>query len=202
VAQADAAAAFDWLRIEGWRAYRRPADEVTGNPADGLRRRAPGTGGMRESVRYQVYATRDGHVLLMASENTFWRNFCHATGRPDLIDENDHQEIANHATGDRELRRELAALFAGRGTWEWVELGVEANVPLAPVNSPRTVGNDPQFRARVPWSDAAATGAEMMPSPIRFPDEPFREPTRAPELGEHTAEVLRDVAGATQPPEF
>ncbi|NUU23810.1 MAG: CoA transferase, partial [Streptomycetaceae bacterium] len=78
VAQSDAAAAFDWLRIEGYRAYERPADEVTGNAADGGRRRAPGTGGMAEGVRYQMYATADGHVLLMASEDAFWRNFCAA----------------------------------------------------------------------------------------------------------------------------
>ncbi|GAA3382555.1 CaiB/BaiF CoA transferase family protein [Cryptosporangium minutisporangium] len=197
VAQSDAAAAFDWLRIEGWRAYRRPEDEVTGNPADGLRRRAPGTGGMRESVRYQVYATRDAHVLLMASENAFWRNFCAAVERPDLIDENDRQEIANHATGDVELRRELTKLFTQRDTWEWVELGVQANVPLAPVNTPRTVGDDPQFAARMPWTDAARTGTEMMPSPIRFPDEPATEPTKAPTLGADTEAVLREVAGYT-----
>jgi len=197
VAQSDAAAAFDWLRIEGWRAYRRPEDEVTGNPADGLRRRAPGTGGMRESVRYQVYATRDGHVLLMASENAFWRNFCTAAGRPDLIDENDRQEIANHAAGDTALRRELATLFAQRGTWEWVELGVRANVPLAPVNTPRTVADDPQFAARMPWSDPTRTGTEMMPTPIRFPDEEAVRPARAPDVGADTADVLREVLGYT-----
>ncbi|WP_035855660.1 CaiB/BaiF CoA transferase family protein [Cryptosporangium arvum] len=195
VAQSDAAAAFDWLRIEGWRAYRRPADEVTGNPADGLRRRAPGTGGMRESVRYQLYATADGHVLLMASENRFWRNFCHAAGCPELIDETDTREIANHAAGDVALRRTLTALFARRTTWEWVELGVTADVPLAPVNTPRTVGDDPQFVERMPWTDAAATGTEMMPSPIRFPDLDLPGPTTAPALGADTETVLRDVAG-------
>ncbi|MFG1925369.1 CoA transferase [Cryptosporangium sp. NPDC048952] len=83
------AAAFGWLRTEGWRAYRRPSDEVTGNPADGFRRRAPGTGGLRESVRYQAYASVDGHVQLMTSENTFWRKFCVAVER-----------VANHAVGD------------------------------------------------------------------------------------------------------
>nr|MDT0664209.1 CoA transferase [Micromonospora sp. DSM 115978] len=32
IAQSDAAAALDWMRIETYRAYERPADEVTGNP--------------------------------------------------------------------------------------------------------------------------------------------------------------------------
>ena len=85
VAQSDAAAAFDWLRIEGHRAYLRPESEVTGNPADGYERRPPGTGGMADAVRYQFYASSDGYVLFMASERKFWRNFCAAIGRDDLF---------------------------------------------------------------------------------------------------------------------
>src|SRR3984957_4594254 len=38
VAQSDAASAFDWLRIEGHRAYQRPEPEVTGNPSDDYQR--------------------------------------------------------------------------------------------------------------------------------------------------------------------
>ena len=55
-----------------------PPREVTGNKADGYERRAPGTAGMKEGVRYQIYASKDGHVLFMASEQAFWKNFCEA----------------------------------------------------------------------------------------------------------------------------
>ena len=76
IAQSDAAAAMDWLRSETYKAYERPESEVTGNKADGYERRAPGTAGMRDGVRYQFYETADGHVLFMASEREFWENFC------------------------------------------------------------------------------------------------------------------------------
>src|SRR3954452_11565139 len=76
LAQSDCAAAFDWSRSESWKASERPDDEVTGNPSDDLVRRAPGTAGMREGVRYQIYATKDDHVLFMASQQEFWKNFC------------------------------------------------------------------------------------------------------------------------------
>jgi len=76
LAQSDASAYMDWYRIESERAYLRPADEVTGNPADDYERRPAGLAGMWEGVRYQMYATADGHVLFMASEQAFWRNFC------------------------------------------------------------------------------------------------------------------------------
>ncbi len=69
LAQSDAAAAMDWYRSETWRAYERPESEVTGNKADDYERRAPGTAGMVEGVRYQVYEAADGrYVLFMASE--------------------------------------------------------------------------------------------------------------------------------------
>ncbi len=86
VGQSDAAAYMDWYRIESWKAYERPASEVTGNKADGYQRRAPGTAGMKEGVRYQIYASKDGHVLFMASEQAFWRGFCEAVGRQDLFE--------------------------------------------------------------------------------------------------------------------
>ena len=81
LAQSDAAAYLDWYRIETWLAYNRPEDEVTGNAADDYERRAPGLAGMREGVRYQMYESADGHVLFMASEQAFWKNFCEGIGR-------------------------------------------------------------------------------------------------------------------------
>ena len=73
IAQSDAAAAMDWYRSETWKAYERPESEVTGNKSDNYERRAPGTAGMQEGVRYQIYESSDGHILFMASEQEFWR---------------------------------------------------------------------------------------------------------------------------------
>ncbi|NDH11288.1 MAG: hypothetical protein EBY44_06090, partial [Actinobacteria bacterium] len=59
-AQSDAAAYMDWYRIETERAYLRPEDEVTGNPADNYERRPAGLAGMWEGVRYQMYEALRG----------------------------------------------------------------------------------------------------------------------------------------------
>ncbi|MES9536375.1 CoA transferase [Actinomadura sp. NPDC000600] len=195
VAQSDAAASMDWLRSETWRAYERPESEVTGNRADGYRRREPGTAGMRDGVRYQFYATADGHILLMASERELWRNFCTAVGRPDLYERHPGSRYADHAVGDTALRDELKEIFAGRRSAEWIAFGVEHDVPIAPVNTPRTLAADPQFQDRLPWLPAERLGTDQLPSPIRFVGERRRIPSRAPELGEHTGEILRDVLG-------
>jgi crotonobetainyl-CoA:carnitine CoA-transferase CaiB-like acyl-CoA transferase len=193
IAQTDAAAAVNWLRIEGFRAYERPADEVTGNPSDGYERREPGVAGMKDAVRYQVYETADGYVLFMASEREFWENFCRAIGRPELFERHPGERYADHARGDTALRRELRDIFATRTTQQWIDLGVEVNTPIAPVHDPTTIARDPQFQDRFPWLPASEHGTDLLPNPIKFVDEGLDAPRRAPTPGQHTAEVLREL---------
>jgi crotonobetainyl-CoA:carnitine CoA-transferase CaiB-like acyl-CoA transferase len=193
VGQSDAAAAMDWLRIETYRAYERPEDEVTGNPTDGYERRPPGTGGMRDSVRYQVYATADGFVLFMASERRFWRNFCAGVGRPDLFDAHPGAEYADHARGDRKLQAELREIFATRTTAAWVAFGGEVDTPLAPVNTPETIASDPQFAERLPWLPSSDLGVDEIPFPVRLDGRNPSSATRAPAPGANVDEVLRDL---------
>ena len=193
IAQSDAAAAMDWYRSETWKAYERPVTEVTGNKADDYERRAPGTAGMRHGVRYQIYASKDGFVLLQASEREFWRNFCAGVGRDDLFERWPGARFADHAPGNRELQAELRGIFRERTTTEWVVFGGEHNTPIAPVNTPRTLADDPQFRHRLPFLPRERLGAEQLPTPIKLIDESLPVPTRAPTVGEHTEQVLREV---------
>ena len=195
LAQSDAAAYMDWYRIETWRAYERPESEVTGNASDDYERRAPGTAGMREGVRYQMYESSDGHILFMASERAFWKNFCEAVGRMDLFERWPGADYADHARNNREMQRELRDIFRTRTSKEWIAFGSEVNTPIAPVNTSKTIADDPQFRDRFPWIPMTRLGADEMPLPVKVAGEAPAEPTRAPTAGEHTDEVLRDVLG-------
>ncbi|MEY2437759.1 MAG: hypothetical protein QOF97_2595 [Acidimicrobiaceae bacterium] len=196
VAQSDAAAAFDWYRSESWKAYERPQDEVTGNASDDYERRAPGTAGMREGVRYQMYETKDGrHVLFMASEQAFWKSFCEALDRADLFERWPGSTYGDHARNNKELHTILRDVFLSKTADEWIEFGNTVNTPIAPVNTPKTIGDDPQFQARLPWIAADVLGAEQIPVPVKVIGEELAPPTKAPTVGEHTEEVLRDVLG-------
>jgi crotonobetainyl-CoA:carnitine CoA-transferase CaiB-like acyl-CoA transferase len=195
IAQSDAAAAMDWLRSETWKAYERPESEVTGNKADGYERRAPGTAGMRDGVRYQFYETQDGHILFQSSEREFWQNFCNGIGRPDLFERHPGSQYADHARGNTELRRELADIFRTRTTAEWVRLGDEVNTPIAPANTPQTLADDPQFQDRLPWIPRQRVGNDQVPVPIKLIGEELPLPTKAPDAGQHTDEVLAEVLG-------
>jgi crotonobetainyl-CoA:carnitine CoA-transferase CaiB-like acyl-CoA transferase len=195
IAQSDAAAAVDWLRSESHKAYERPEKEVTGNKSDDYRRRAPGTAGMREGVRYQIYETKDGHVLFMASEQEFWKNFCEGVGRTDLFEKYPGSKYADHAIGNKDLQKELREIFRTKTSAEWLAFGGEVNTPIAPVNTPKTVGDDPQFTDRMPWITRDRLGAEQLPNPLKIVEGELPVPTKAPTVGEHTEDVLRSVLG-------
>ncbi len=196
VAQSDAAAALDWYRSETWRAYDRPESEVTGNKADGYERRAPGTAGMVEGVRYQVYETSDHqHVLFMASEQAFWKNFCEGLDRMDLYDRWPGSKYADHARGNRELQAELRAIFATRTAKDWLDFGGRVNTPIAPVNTPKTLLDDPQFADRFSLLSTEEVGAEQLFTPLHFVGEDLPHPAKAPTVGQHTEAVLRSVLG-------
>ncbi len=195
IAQSDAAAAVDWLRSETHKAYERPEGEVTGNKSDDYRRRAPGTAGMREGVRYQMYGTKDGHILFMASEQEFWKNFCEGVGRTDLFEKYPGSKYADHAIGNKELQTELREIFRTKTSAEWLAFGGEVNTPIAPVNTPKTVGVDPQFADRMDWISSDRLGAEQLPNPLKIVDGEMPVPTKAPTVGEHTEDVLTSVLG-------
>ena len=195
IAQSDAAAAMDWLRSETWKAYERPESEVTGNKADDYERRAPGTAGMKGGVRYSIYESSDGYVIFMASEQAFWRNFCHAIGRPELFERWPGNQYADHARGNRELQAILADVFRSKSTLDWVWFGDEHNVPIAPVHTPQTIADDPQFQARLGFLPAAEHGADLLPTPIKLVGDELPPPRKAPTVGQDTDEVLREVLG-------
>jgi len=195
IAQSDASAAMDWLRSETWKAYERPESEVTGNKSDNYERRAPGTAGMEEGVRYQVYESSDGFILFMASEQEFWRNFCAGMDRMDMFERWPGNTYGDHARGNTEMRRELAAIFATRTTAEWVEWSGTVNTTIAPVNSPKTLADDPQFKDRFGFLPHETHGADMISTPLKFIDADLPDPTPAPAAGQDNDEVLAQVLG-------
>ena len=195
LAQSDAAAYMDWYRIETWLAYNRPEDEVTGNASDDYERRAPGLAGMREGVRYQLYESADGHVLFMASEQAFWKNFAEGIGRPELFEKWPGSKYADHAKGNLELQAILRDEFRRKTSIEWLDFADEHNVPIAPVNNAKNIVEDPQFQDRFPLYTVEQVGAEQLPLPVNVIGEETPAPTMAPTVGQNTDEVMAEVLG-------
>jgi alpha-methylacyl-CoA racemase len=124
---------------------------------------------------YRVYACKDGGaVTLGALEPKFWSAFCAAVKKPDW----------EPRGFDPSLAPEVDALFRTASREEWVARLQPADCCLEPVLEPREVREHPQHRAR---------GAFLPDGNLR--SQPALSPPasgRAPRLGEHSGEVLRE----------
>ena len=189
-AGADAVIAQGWIgAVYGWNEHRL-MDRV------GLR--PPGTPAFN-SARYQYYATSDGRfVLFCAIEPKFWRRFCEAVGRPELAGETAPGAApVDFAHGDERLRRELQALFATRAQQDWVALAIEHDIPIGPAHQGvRSLLGDEHLQQRsivVEGEHPSAGPFTYVGSPVIVDHEPFAVRRPAPNLGQHTDDILREL---------
>ena len=191
---------MDWYRSETWKAYERPESEVTGNKADDYERRDPGTAGMIQGVRYQVYEADGRPLRAVHGVGAGPLEELLRGGRPRRpVRAVAGFEVRRPRRGNLELRAELRDIFRTRTAAEWIDFGIEKNFPVAPVNSPKTIADDPQFQDRFQWYPVDQLGAEQLGSPIKFIGEEMPVPAHAPTVGQHTEEVLADCSAGTPP---
>lgn len=195
LAQSDASAYMDWYRIETERAYLRPQSEVTGNASDNYERRPAGLSGMWGGVRYQMYEAKDGHVLFMASEQAFWKNFCQGLDRMDLFDKWPGSKYADHARDNIELQTILKEIFLTKTCKEWLDFAGKHNTTIGPCNTAATIADDPQFQDRMGFFSSEDLGCEQLPLPVSVNGAKMATPTKAPTVGQHTEEVMAEVLG-------
>ena len=156
---------------------------------------ADGMGRMLQWPRMDNYRTRDGKLLyIMILYEKYWRNFLKLMQREDL------QEIYETANSpqeaDEKVAAELAAIFLARTRDDWLALLQANDVPVMPVNSFEDLTRDPHFRARANTYQVGLANGErltLMASPVRVDGQDFA-PALAPELGQHTEAILKDLA--------
>jgi alpha-methylacyl-CoA racemase len=130
---------------------------------------------------YGLYKTKDElYMSLGALENKFWVNFCAATGRQDLL---------GGQFGGPEIVEQVQEVFASRTQQEWIELMKDHDAccePVIPLNE--AVNSElVQFRG---MASKGTLRQRYLGSPIRLSESPPAEDAPAPELGQHTHEVL------------
>jgi crotonobetainyl-CoA:carnitine CoA-transferase CaiB-like acyl-CoA transferase len=133
---------------------------------------------------YGVYPTRDGQLLAVGTlEPHFWRRFCEAAGRRDLV----RQQYASGAGA----RRKVARVVASRTRAEWEALLAGRDVPVEPVLSAAEALAHPQVAARE-LLRRGADGLLRLGFPARLDGGRPRAGERVPELGVDTRAVLAE----------
>ena len=131
--------------------------------------------------------------------NRHWAPLCRATGLPELIDDARFATPLDRATNAKELISLLDAAFA-KLDMAAIE-AVSADEPdffWAPVNSLDDLLADPQFVASgalvdVPDAPGSPSTTTMLATPADFSRTPVEPRSLAPELGQHTDEVLNEL---------
>lgn len=130
---------------------------------------------------YGLYRTKDGRYMsLGALEFKFWENFCNAVGRKDLV---------GNQFGPEEIREDVAEIFAQRTQEEWVRFMENHDACCEPVLTLDEAVDSDLVKAR-DMVTAGADGRPYLACPMKLSDSPLPPDLPAPELGQHTREIL------------
>lgn len=146
---------------------------------------------------HNFYRAGDGRwlQLVVIPEDKRWPALARAIGRPELIDDPRFAARAGRHANARALVGELDAAFAGADLAEWRRRLDGHGVAYGVVSTLRDIPEDRQMResgALLPIDDPEAGARYVVSSPLWIDGAEHARPARAPELGEHSVEVLRE----------
>ncbi len=160
------------------------ATMVFGSVAAGLER--PGPGKMLLNGRfpcYNVYKTKDERYMSFgAIEPKFWINFCKAMEREDLL-------TGQYA--DDSVIAEVQEIFSQKAQAEWTEIFAKVDACCEPILELEEMADLKLARNRNMIVELE--GSEYIGCPVKLSESNLTAPTRAPELGAHTSEVLTNL---------
>jgi crotonobetainyl-CoA:carnitine CoA-transferase CaiB-like acyl-CoA transferase len=149
------------------------------------------------------YRCRDGKYMCLVGSYKAgaWEDLCEIIGRPEMATDPRFATREDRFINCEELVALFDEVFATRTQDEWHRLFVENGVFGTRVNTPMELREDPQVLENDylvsfdhPWF-----GESLMPGyPAHFGETPADTRGRAPEHGEHTDEVLRELCGYSE----
>jgi crotonobetainyl-CoA:carnitine CoA-transferase CaiB-like acyl-CoA transferase len=157
--------------------------------------------GQRESMGNPCmnnYAAGDGRRFWIVGleADRHWPALCRAIGHPEWLTDARFDNARARAANAVQLVAELDRIFATRPLDEWAEaFAREPDFFWSPVNALEDVVADEQFHAAggivdVPDGEA---GVPMVATPADFHGTPWAARSAAPELGQHTDEILAEL---------
>ncbi|MEN8190536.1 MAG: CoA transferase [Thermodesulfobacteriota bacterium] len=145
-----------------------------------------------------IYPTSDNRWIMlgMTSSQPYWPTFCEVVGHEELIDD---ERFASHevrAENSAELVTLIEQIFRGKSYEQWVELLSETKLIWSPVKTPLEVSEDEQAIANdyfVDWDHPTYGKISVLNNPVKLSDVPAENRCKAPDLGEHTDQILEEL---------
>jgi crotonobetainyl-CoA:carnitine CoA-transferase CaiB-like acyl-CoA transferase len=145
---------------------------------------------------WRVFKTADSHAVVGGLPEDRWPAFCRVVGMPELEHDPRFENYFKRMTNLEELHALLDGAFETKTTAEWMELLQAADCICAPVATYDDVLCDPQARANEYVVEVDHPSQGRIPvagAPWRFSETPAQVAATAPELGQHTEEVLQEL---------
>ena len=142
---------------------------------------------------YGIYPTSDGWIAIVGVVGPVRDVFYETLGLPELAEQ--FSQLLYSEADKAQLFPLLSAAFSRRPTVEWCEILTDRGIRHVPVRDYAQVAADPgvwanDYLVRI---DSPSGEVSVVGSPVRFSDTPAAPCAIAPELGQHTEEVLLEV---------
>ena len=149
-------------------------------------------------VPYQVFAVADGLIIIATGNDGQFVKLCGILGAPQLAEVPAYQDNKGRLAHRAELVGKLSALTTRLKRDELLDKLETAGIPAGPINDLEQVFADPQVvhrGMRLELKSEAAKGGTIpgVRTPIVLDGAPMASDRPAPRLGEHTAEILREI---------
>jgi crotonobetainyl-CoA:carnitine CoA-transferase CaiB-like acyl-CoA transferase len=146
-------------------------------------------------VPYEAFDTASGQIAVAAANDGLFRKLCDVLGRQDLASDHRYATNPGRVESRDTLIPELQKSFAERPAEHWVEVLGAAGVPVGKVRSipdALAAAADTGRAATITLPHPTADEVSLVGSPI-WGEWEGGEPAAPPLLGQHTAEVLREL---------
>jgi crotonobetainyl-CoA:carnitine CoA-transferase CaiB-like acyl-CoA transferase len=143
------------------------------------------------------FQTTDGYIGVVPYTDGQWRRFFEIIGAPELARDERYRTQQARSRHFGQLYEIIDVALKQKSTTEWIALLKDADIPFAPVNALDALLDDPHLAAIGFWRklEHPTEGALIQAGlPISFSLTPMEVRRHAPGIGEHTEEVLVEIA--------
>jgi crotonobetainyl-CoA:carnitine CoA-transferase CaiB-like acyl-CoA transferase len=147
---------------------------------------------------YQVFPTKDGHIVLSVGNDPTFKRFCEAFNLTHMLE--DARFVTNAArVGNRQLVTDtLTPVMMQHPTSWWIERLEALKIGCGPINKLSQVFEDPQVVARdmvLEMEHGSGEMVKVIANPVKLSETPADYRLAPPLLGEHTDTVLSERLG-------